>query len=822
MGHPPEDDGWRTLRGCPSVHEALREAGEIDDPAKPGIAETLRWVAESDWVYRIDFSHPGEADAWSLQFAGIDTLADVYLNDRLVAKHRNLYLACHVEVHDVLQDTNVLLVHFHSPWAWIDRHPPAEGFDPTRVKPWRRLRKPNEDFNNFNGAQPYFTPIGFYDEVQLRGTDAAAFELIDLRSGVDPDHRRGWLQLELPVRIATQTGLTADDVEVAVRLIDPDGRTAHEQVLHPRGCVAAYRVMLDDVQLWWPRGYGEAALYRVEATLTIDGRIRDRVHRYFGFRHLRMDGTMRCEVNGVTIRYWGTNLTPLQNLSHRWDPQRWETLLGHVLRANHNTLRVWGPGAPYNEQVYDDADRLGLLLWDEFYHTWGGYPADPDYRRQCIAEAEAHVRRRKHHPSIMLWCGGNELAMGAEIENPGEPISGRELYEYDYRAVCGRLDPDRYYHPNSPLGGDFPNDPRVLDSHSYNHIWFIPGDDYPACFTENTRIGTPGPKTLRRVLGEDAWPANGFDGQLRRPDDSPIPDAWMALTLGEDFVRPRLGPIEAFYDTGDSLEGLTDRFGAAHGEWVRRCVERYRRGRPAHDPQGPRRVMGHYLWKLNNTWPMIYSNVVDYFNEPTAAYYALARAYAPQLLSFDFADLALVWGVNDTPRRMTGTLRVEQRKLEDGRVVASFEQGVDLPAGASAVICDLNPLGMFERNDALIAELTDAEGHVRARSIDFADLERRVVFPEPSLQLQLTGDTVTVTSQTFARRVRLKAADETGDEFGFYFEDNHFDLPAGETRQLRVFGPGLDTPRPPAIVSATTAFGGECRVGAPQTPVPAG
>ncbi len=808
------DGDWLELDGCPSVHEALLAAGRIDDPAQPGVVAEIGWVGEADWIYRIRLTHPGTADVWHLHLAGVDTLADVYLNGRKIAEHRNMYLPCRVEVTADLQPQNTLVVHFHSAWAWVNDLPKALSEERTQIRPWRRLRKPNEDFNNFNGAIPYLTTVGLYDRVCLEGTIDAALGDIDLRSGVDPDHRTGWLAANFAVDYAGDVSDT-DQVRLTVRLSDPDGTLVQEAELVPAAGVAKWQLELQDLRLWWPRGYGEAALYRVEVTLRVDGQTRDQAERNIGFRHIRFDATMRCEVNGVTVRYWGTNLTPLQNLSHRWDSERWATLLGHVLRSNHNTLRMWGPGAPYADQVYDDADRLGLLLWDEFYHTWGGYPTDADYRQQCIAEAEAHVRRRKHHPSIMLWCGGNELPMGALLEHPGEPVPGRELYEYDYRAVCGRLDPDRYYHPNSPLGGAFPNDARVWDSHSYNHIWFVPGDQYPALFTENTRIGTPEPKTLRRVLGDDAWPAEGFDGQVRRPGDSPIPPAWMALTLGEDFVRPRLGPIESFYDTGETLEGLTDRIGASHGEWIRRCVERYRRGRPAHDPHGPRRVMGHFLWKLNNTWPMIYSNVVDYYNEPTAAYYFLARAYAPQLLSFEFPDAGLVWGVNDTPRPMTGTLRVEQRRLSDGAAVVSFDRGVDLPAGRSAVLCDLDPLGMFDRNDTLVAELRDADGQILARSIDFADAERRIVFPTPQLDLTLDGDRVTVHSEGFARRLRLGAANGEGDAFGFYFEDNHFDLPAGESRTLRVYGPGTDQPRPPATVWADTPFGGRVEAANP-------
>jgi hypothetical protein len=334
----------------------------------------------------------------------------------------------------------------------------------------------------------------------------------------------------------------------------------------------------------------------------------------------------------------------------------------------------------------------------------------------------------------------------------------------------------------------------------------VPGDPYPILFTENTRIGLPRIETLARVLGDDLWPEEGFDGKQRRPGDSPIPKSWMALALGDDFVAPRLGPVETFYDTTDTPEGLIDRFGAAHGQWIRRCLERYRRGRPAHDPHGPRRTMGHYLWKLNNTWPMVYSNIVDAFDEPTQAYYALARAHRPVLLCFDFPDHALLWCVNDTPDPVRGTVRVEVQALEDGAIQDTLEARVDVPAGASQVVLDLTPLGMFFRRHALIARLRDDGGHPLAESIDFADIERKIPFPSPTLSLELLGEAVRVTTDAFARRLRLAALDSDGDHAGFYFGDNFFDLPAGGSRVIPIFGPGEDQPRAAARITASTPF----------------
>jgi hypothetical protein len=425
------------------------------------------------------------------------------------------------------------------------------------------------------------------------------------------------------------------------------------------------------------------------------------------------------------------------------------------------------------------------LIWDEFYHTWGGYPNHKSYRDLCKEEAVKHVRRRKHHPSVMLWCGGNEHAMGSLIDSPDAPIPGRELYEVDYRAVCGEFDPQRYYHANSPIDGPFPNDARTGDSHSYNHQYFLPGDQYPICFTENTRIGIAEETTMQRILGDAFWPAEGFDGRITEPGSLPLPPSWAELTLGDDFVFPRIGPVEAFFDGDGTAASLIDRLGASHALWIRREIERYRRGRPAEDALGPRRVQGHFLWKLNNTWPMIYSNVIDCLGRPTQAFYALARAYRPIMLSFESPDEGYLWLTNDSAHRVIGQVNVSLHRLADGSVIKQFDRHIDVAAGASKVLSDLEPFGMFSRAFALHAVLLNHEKKELDRTLDFFTTERRVHWPSAKLSLKIDHSTIEVSTDAYARRVRLSATDRNGKDVPANWSDNYFDVLPGRPHYIK-------------------------------------
>ncbi len=776
--------GWLRTDMPAQVQDALLSNGLLENPALPGRMEDWLWVAQRDWVYRKTFTAPGADRPVYLHFKGLDTVADIYLNGRQVAFHNDLYLPGRVEITDALEGQNVLLVHFYSPWKYVETLPFPDEWE-GKFPRHRLVRKTQEDFGGFLGADPRYTPIGIYDEVVLELPDRMEVEHLDLRTGLSDDCGTGTLAVA-----AEGTG-RAEGARLEVTLEDPDGEGVASaevdlELLEDDRWKARLDLPVEQPRLWWPRGYGEQPLYRVTAELVAADGALDRVVRSVGFRELRMEGEFDWRVNGRQVKVWGANLTPLKGRTHVWDSKRCRRVLDMVENANMNALRAWGPGAPYHEEFFEEADRRGILVWHDFFHTWGMYPDDEEYRALCRREAEHYVRRLRHHPCILLWCGANETHMGAEMAGcTGDDYVGRVIFEEDYRQVCRRLDPERHYHPSSPSGGAFANDPLEGDSHSYTHLHFVPGELHPVLFTENTRTAAPMLKTLRRYLPEDElWPED-FTGVMRSRDDMPMPESWMHMTLGNDFTFGRVGPLGKFYNTGDTPEGLIYCLGAAQGHYIRQYVERYRRGRPVTDPDGPRRTMGHFWWKLNASWPQIYSELIDYYLEPNMGYYSMRRAYRPVLVSIEIGDHIHVWVVNDSAEPVRGTLVVQLYDIFENRATEELRRDVRAPAGESRVITDLDDFGMFPRQLAIYARLLDEEGALLARSSDFAEIEGRLRFPEARLELGEQDGILTVTTDAYARCIELRG-DQEGDAFGWLFEDNFFDLFPDETKEVRI------------------------------------
>jgi hypothetical protein len=324
---------------------------------------------------------------------------------------------------------------------------------------------------------------------------------------------------------------------------------------------------------------------------------------------------------------WGANLSPIDGKTHRWNPERANVLIDLFTMANMNAMRIWGEGEPYGDELYEECDRRGILVWQEFYGSYGMLPDWPAYQELCVKEAEDMISRLKHHPSIFMWCGGNEVIMGGEYDHPGERVIGLELYTKLLPEVCARLDPGRYYHITSPYGGAFANDPREGDSHGYEMWWYVPGMEYPVAFTEHMRVSGPALKSVKRWIDAGSLWDDGFVDATypwKRQKDL-MPKAWFHRV--GNSLDTKAGPVHEFRDA-DSPAELAYKYAAAHAKSFKNGIKRSRMGRPSYSEK-PRISNMHLIWKFADTFPLIYSAIVDYYAEPYIPYYEAKRSYEP-------------------------------------------------------------------------------------------------------------------------------------------------------------------------------------------------
>ncbi len=780
--NPSQD--WLSAVMPAQAHDVLWQHGKLPDPRILSNMQDCQWVGEKDWVYRTDFPRPEGGEKFYLYFKGLDTLCDVYLNDNLIASHEDQYLPLRVDISSDIQDDNQLLLHFKSPVKYLDDYAYPEEWGDS-IPRQKVLRKAGEEFATFLGAKPSFIKIGVFDDILLEVADAMEIDELAVLPSFTLDENVGRVRVEAHGKGHVENAV----LELVMK--DSDGKEVISKTVQVQSdsgnWTAEGEIAIEGPALWWPKFYGPHNLYSVAVCLASKGMVFDQKTRQIGFRDLTMGSPFGFAVNGKKVKLWGANICPTDGRSHVQDLDRWSQTLDMAENANCVTLRAWGPGAPYPDYLFDECDRRGFLLWGEFFHTWGRYPEDDHFRALCRAEAEYYVKAHRHRPSIILWCGANETHMGASMMHHDKPYFGKVIFEEDYREICERLDPDRYYHPSSPSGGSFPNDPLEGDSHSYTHGYYLPGEEFPVLFSENTRIAPPQIHSTRRYLeGDEFWPED-FTGMISKRDDTPMPQNWMDRTLGNGFWYGRPGELGLFYDTGDTPEGLIYRMGAAYEQYLRDQIERMRRGRRGEENGDKRRSLGHYLWKLNATWPQIYGEMIDYYLEPTMAYYAMRRIHRPLLVSFEIGWHIWLWVVNDTGDDIKGEMVFQMWDLNASEPVEEIRSEANIVSGQSQAVMNLDQLGMIPQHMGLFAKLVDKDGRTLARANNFVDVERRLDFPEARLELKQDGDALIITTDRFARCVEL-TGDADGDKFGWFFEDNFFDLYPGESKCVRILG----------------------------------
>jgi beta-mannosidase len=415
------DSDWLSIDAMPSmVHDVLQHHGEIEEPWKAGEAEECKWVAEKDWVYATQFDVADPDGKAFLHFLGLDTIVDIYLNGELAASRSNMYLPLRLEVSGRLLPHNRLVLHFHSVF---------QNGEPLKKTENGLVRRPGNNYGSYLGPQPYFSRVGVFDSIFVESVEPGAIYDFVAGASLDESFNHGVVKVHV-------TGTISGKAVVVFSLLDPNGEAiAVERIpIEQAGDFAAETSLtVSQPSLWWPRGYGDQALYRIEARLVSDDQVHHEVHRAVGFRRIEMTEPLHFKVNGKNVRLWGGDwVTPRWDTAV-WDSDRVRRLLDIAENAHFNTFRIWGPVESPRDEFYEMCDRRGFLLWQDFTDLPLG--PDPAAREVCREEARYLIERLRSHPSIFFWCGCNEAAMwnDAEYFGPGGRWPARCLLRKTWR-----------------------------------------------------------------------------------------------------------------------------------------------------------------------------------------------------------------------------------------------------------------------------------------------------------------------------------------------------------------------------------------------------
>ena len=760
------------------VQELLLAKNKLPDPHYGDNAAKWTTVFDQDWVYVNRFISPKSNNEIFLCFDGLDTRADVLLNGQKIAECNSMFRHFRFPVKKNLMAAgkeNTLIVRFYSPTKYISSIVAKIGKQP--YDDIKYLRKCYSDFGSYMGARPNFLKIGIFDNVYLDVVPDSWFGDVYIRSRLNEEFSSAKIVISPDVK-------GASDLKIKYLLNAPDGRILKQSTISVSD---SFVIDIEKPALWWPFTYGTPSLYGLTMSLMRGSTEIDKQSFNVGIRDIKMllkdkagEDRFGFIINGKTIFMNGACWAPLEGFTHVWDEKRANSLLDIMVWGNMNILRVWGEGSLPGRSFYNECDKRGILVWQDLM-TGGGmeYPLDyPGFSENLYAESENMIKLLRNHSSIGLWCGGNEhyLPYPSSSKNSKEPL-GRELFQIIFPSLVTRFDPGRYYHPSSPWGGDkWPNGnyPLTGDYHDYSTIRYQSLATVPLFTSEAAMVSPYSFHNMQLFMPEeDLWPKD-FSFKIDKPGKIAWPKGWEKHTTAEGWQKT--GVIQDYLDIQNAEEACRI-FGTAHGVYLKERYERQRRGVPDGQPDSNRRSWGAMVWRLNDSWPIIYMSVVDYYLEPKIPYYFLKRACDPVLVSFEQTNERIcTWIVNDSPQIVEDSLIIELWTF-DGKLKSRKVWNTNLQPGQSKRVADLTGFYDIEkRKELFVARL----GNRIVTHLLWP--EKYLILPDTEIKAVKTDQGITLSSPKFVKGVELYLDGTTGA----VFSDNYFNLIPGESKAIKI------------------------------------
>ena len=623
-----------------NVELDMLKAGLISDPMIGSNVYSLRKYEGYQWVYTKTFKTPQiKADEQiQLFFGGIDCIAEIWLNGKHLGSVSNMFIEHAFDVTDFLEKSkdNELQVIIRS--AVIEAQKYTLG---------------TFSIGNFAATESTYirkAPHSYGWDIMPRLVSAGLWRDVELKV-INNAHIVNTQWMTSNINLTDKTAQIFVDIQLAIPFEQLDKTNAkvilkrNNKVVHEHSILVtshAFRYIfgLENVDFWWPRGYGDPALYDAEIQLVSDkGKILSENKCRIGVRTVKLDmtdindmpndiGKFCFVVNGERLFIKGTNWVPLDAL-HSRDNSLLDDAFQLMVEANCNMVRCWGGNVYEDHRFFDLCDENGIMVWQDFAMGCTFYPQRDDFAKAIEEEAMSVVTKLRNHPSIALWSGNNEddIALRWTLINfninPNHDVISRKVLP----QVIYEMDPTRDFLPSSPYYSQ-----RVYEAGSHddllpeNHLWGPRGyykDGYysqaKARFVSEIGYhGCPNRSSLEKMFTKDCvnpW-LNGEVGMWN--------DEWMTKATRPFPFAPKQGGRNdlmsnqikiLFGDIPKDLDGFVMASQFVQSEAMKYFVEMWRGDKPNRS--------GIIWWNIRDGWPILSDAVVDYYNSKKLAFFFL-------------------------------------------------------------------------------------------------------------------------------------------------------------------------------------------------------
>lgn len=759
-----------------TVLSGLLAAGKIKDPFYRTNEDATRALFWKDYVFTRTFDVDEELLAQQhivLVCEGLDTLAEISINGTFLAKTDNMHRTWKFQAKKLLHPgKNEIQIVFRSVLRFIEDYPYEAhkkiNYIPCgSMKGNQLLRKAHSMFGWDWGPQTI--DAGIFRDIYLQGYSHARIE--DIR--IHQQHAKN---------VSVQTSITLSESVPGQKLCVELSEDGADKPLQTKLCktnadgVAAVDFVIENPKLWWPNDYGDQPLYIVRTTLLDeDGTSLESITRRIGLRTLTISqekdewgNEFAFCVNGVKIFTRGGNYIPDDCLYTRITEKKLDYILEGCRRAHFNCVRVWGGGYYPSDAFYDLCDEKGLIVWQDLMYACNVYDVTDAFAENCRQETYDNVRRLRHHASLGLWCGNNEIESAwdhwgdFQKETPYLRADYIRLFEEVLPKAVQEADGETFYWHSSPSSGgcfDNPDDANRGDTH-YWDVWHgqKPFTDYRKYFfrfcSEFGFQSFPCAKTVNSFTLEDD--RNIFSRVMESHQKNDAANGKMLYYLSENLRYPK--DLTHLLYASQVLQGMAIKYGVDH----------WRRNRG--------RCMGTLYWQINDDWPAPSWSSIDYFGRWKALHYMAQKFYAPHAVSMTLEDHRChVYFSNESFETTEYSLTLSIRDLS-GNVLETYETKGNSPAFSAIETAVVDICSWEDQKDDVFLE---AVIHTKDQKV-LKDVETLVPYkylnlknPVISTEAKETNDAfiLHISSDCFAPFVALDF-----DDADVIFSDNFFHL----------------------------------------------
>jgi len=775
-----EDTKWFPAKVPGTVHTDLFQNKMIPDPFFGINEKQLQWIENEDWHYETTFVISKEElknENCFLQFDGLDTYAEVYLNGAKILSADNMFRIWKVDVSQKLKiGANKLEITFAS--AVKKGKSEAEKLKYTLPGDEKSFTRKAQYQYGWDWG-PRFVTAGIYKKVSLQFWNKAFISTIKCNQTAA---EKGELQFIVEIESKLQRNFQ-------LKINEKTETVALKKGLNK----IAVDYTISDPKLWWPNGLGEPKLYPFDIKLLEDSTLLSSKKMNVGLRTIelvqdkdKIGKSFYFRVNGVPVFMKGANYIPPDSFLPRATDSVYKSIVRNAKDSNMNMLRVWGGGVYADDAFYDECDKNGILVWQDFMFACAMYPGDDAFLENVKNEVIDNVNRLQNHPSIALWCGNNEMDEG--WHNWG----WQKQYKYsvqdstkiwnDYQKLFHTVipqtldsllsrDKNRYW-PSSPSIGWGKKESLLQGDSHYWGVWWgkEPFEMYEKkvgrFMSEYGFQSMPNLETIKKFASNEDL--NFKSETIKNHQKHPTGYETISEYMERDYKIP------ARFDDYIYVSQLLQAGG------MKTAIEAHRRSKPY--------CMGTLFWQLNDCWPVTSWSSVDYFGRWKASQYQVKKSFDTCLVSItEEKNSYKVYIINDDLNQFEAQFDIALLDFDGKKLWSSVITGV-IMGNSNKVYSEIpkEKFSKFNLNKAVLSFTISSEIK-GVQVVHYFVKPKDLQLTKPHIQIRKIDElTYEFSSDVLAKNVYLSAEQET------FFSDNYFDLLPNKKTRIELTKPVQD------------------------------